>query len=273
MTHSDGCWIDPQQGTMLSHPEVMARAAEASVVLLGEQHDRADHHAWQLHVAAGLLALRGHVALGFEMFPARLDPVLSDWVAGRLCEEEFLLRAEWGTVWGYPSELYMPLFRFCRMFRLPMLGLNCRRDLVRDIGAEGWEGIAEEARDGLTPAIAASPEYRRYLFGVTGGKRPDRKAQDPMDPAFDRFVRAQQVWDRAFACRIAAARAVQNAPLIIGIIGRGHLDFRGGTPAQLQALGIEDCVVLLPHDKGPVASGIGDAVFCLPKDASKPDSA
>ena len=37
----------------------------------------------------------------------------------------------------------------------------------------------------LSPAVPAGPDYRRYLFEVTGGVRPNRKAQDPQDPAFD----------------------------------------------------------------------------------------
>ncbi|WFE74007.1 ChaN family lipoprotein [Roseinatronobacter sp. S2] len=263
MSDTGGQWTDPKTGAAMSHADVMARAAQAPVVLLGEQHDRADHHQWQLHVAAGIVARHSRAVMGFEMFPARLDAVLADWVAGRLSEEDFLRQVEWGTVWGFPPELYMPLFRFCRMFRLPMIGLNCRRDLVREIGAGGWDSVAPDAREGLTPAVPATPQYRRYLFDVTGGERPDRQAKGPMDPAFDRFVRAQQVWDRAFACRIAAARQVDDPPLVIAIIGRGHLEYRGGTPAQLRALGISDAVVLLPQDTGPVEKGIGDAVFCL----------
>ena len=257
-------WLLPDTGTTLTHAAMMARAARAPVVLLGERHDRADNHRWQMHVAAGLLAHHDNMAMGFEMFPARLNPVLADWVAGRLDEEAFLERAEWGTVWGFPAALYMPLFHFCRAHGVEMLGLNCRRDLVREVGAGGWEAVTEDAREGLTPAVPATPEYRRYLFDVTGGPRPDRAAKSSEDPAFDRFVRAQQVWDRAFTCRIADVRARPGAPLVVGIIGRGHLEFRGGTPAQLDALGIPESMVLLPHDTGrPVLPGIADGLFTM----------
>lgn len=255
-------WLLPDTGTTLPHAAMMTRAARAPVVLLGESHDRADNHRWQMHTAAGLLAHHDHMAMGFEMFPARLDPVLAEWVAGRLDEAAFLERAEWGTVWGFDAALYMPLFHFCRAHGVEMLGLNCRRDLVREVGAGGWEAVPEDAREGLTPACPATPEYRRFLFDITGGPRPDRAAKSPDDPAFDRFVRAQQVWDRAFACRIAQARARVNPPLVVGIIGRGHLEYRGGTPAQLADLGIADAMVLLPHDAGrAVQPGMADALF------------
>lgn len=257
-----GAWRDPATGAALAHPAAMARAAAAGVVLLGESHDRADHHRWQLSVMAGLLAHRADMVAGFEMFPAAADPVLADWVAGRLGEAEFLERVEWGRVWGFAADLYLPLFRFCRLHRVAMIGLNCDRGLVRRVGAEGWEAIPESEREGITPAAPATEAYRRYLFEMTGGRREGRAAQHPMDPAFDRFVRAQQAWDRAFACRIADARARPGAPLVVGIIGRGHLEYRGGTPRQLEDLGVSGAMVLLPMDAGSeVPEGIGDAVF------------
>jgi uncharacterized iron-regulated protein len=260
-----GRWIDPATGEPVAHQEVLKKSAKASVVLLGEQHDKAAQHRWQLHVLAGLLALRSDLAVGYEMFPARLDPVLARWVAGDYEREDtFLSEAEWGTVWGFPSELYLPLFRFCRQFRIPMHGLNCRRALVTEVGKLGWDAIAEEDRDGVTPSLAATSAYRRYLFELTGGGPPNRKAQGPDDPAMDRFVRAQQVWDRAFACRIAALRDAPEPPLVAGIIGRGHLEFGHGTPAQLADLNVGSVVVLLPHaGSEPPREGLADAVFCM----------
>jgi uncharacterized iron-regulated protein len=262
---TSGDWITPGSGAQLSHSEVIARASTASCVLLGETHDRADIHRWQMHVAAGILAHRRDIVLGFEMFPARLNPVLAEWVAGGLDEDTFLTNVEWTTVWNFPPELYMPIFRFCRDFGIEMIGLNCRRGLVSEVGKLGWDGIDETAREGLTPAAPATAEYRRFLFDITGGQREGRKAQSPDDPAFDRFVRAQQTWDRAFACRIADRIAAPDAPLVIGIIGRGHLEFKRGTPFQLDDLGVEGVSVLLPTDSAtPHHLDQADALCYMP---------
>lgn len=260
-----GEWFVPGTGTSLAYPDVLARAARAPAVLLGETHDRADIHRWQMHVSAGLLGCGRPLVMGFEMFPARLNPVLAEWVAGGLSETAFLERAEWGEVWNFPPDLYLPLFRFCRDTGTEMIGLNCRRALVSEVGKLGWDNIEEEAREGLTPARSATPEYRQYLFEVTGGARPDRQAKSAEDPAFDRFVRAQQTWDRSFACRIATRAKQDDEPLVIGIIGRGHLEFRGGTPFQLDDLGLNGAAVLLPWDKDmPHMKGQGDALCCMP---------
>lgn len=260
-----GSWFIPGSDTPMPYRDLLARAAASQCVLLGESHDRADNHRWQMHVCAGLLAHRSDIVLGFEMFPARLNPVLAEWVAGELCEAEFATRAEWGTVWGFDLELYMPIFRFARDMGLEMIGLNCRRSLVREVGKGGWDSIPEEDREGLSPAAPASAAYRSYLFDLTGGRRDGRAAQSAEDPAFDRFIRAQQTWDRAFACRISERQRKPDAPLVVGVIGRGHLEFRGGTPAQLDDLGISDTLVLLPHDAGnPTMQGQADALCQMP---------
>jgi hypothetical protein len=105
-----------------------------------------------------------------------------------------------------------------------MLALNCNRPLVTRVGKEGWDAIPEDERDGLTPAAEATVAYREYLFGL-GLSRSPTKPVSAMDPTLDRFIRAQQTWDRAFACNIARAIAQPDPPLVIGIIGRGHLEY------------------------------------------------
>ena len=67
---------------------------------------------------------------------------------------------------------------------------------------------------------------------------------------------------------------VSVTPLVIGIIGRGHLEYGHGTPYQWRDLGIEDIAVLLPTDRAchEAASldGIADAIFRL--DTPEPPS-
>ena len=122
---------------------LLAELATRPVVLLGESHDNAEHHRWQLHTIAALHALQPNLVLGFEMFPRRVQKALDEWVAGELSEEEFLKRSEWNRVWGFDARLYMPIFDFARMHRVPMIALNVDRDLVARVGERGWAGIPE----------------------------------------------------------------------------------------------------------------------------------
>lgn len=146
-----------------------------------------------------------------------------------------------------------------------MLALNCHRPLVTRVGKEGWDAVPENERDGLTPSAPATMAYRRYLAGL----RFDRSASGEVDVSVvtDRFIRAQQTWDRAFACNIARALEVAEPPLVVGIIGRGHLEYGHGTPYQLRDLSVSSIGVLLStardHHEAPPLAGIADAVFRL----------
>lgn len=256
VTHPPATWIDPTTGAVLDPLTLMGRMAAMQAVLLGETHDVAEIHRWQLQVATCLHLLRPDLQLGFEMFPRRVQPILDRWVAGEMGTEDFLAQVEWQRVWGFPPELYLPLFHFCRQQRVKMLALNCERPLVTRIGRDGWEAVPEAEREGMTPAAPATPAHRAHLAHLTGRTEAE---------VTDRFIRAQQVWDRAFACAIR--QALEQAPLVVGIIGRGHCEFGHGTPHQLRDLGVTRIGVLLPSEAevvDPVAMrGIGDALFRL----------
>ena len=259
--HPRASWIDPATGQRVAHGEMLRRVATRRAVLLGESHDIAEIHRWQLHVACGLHALQPDMAIGVEMFPRRLQPVLDRWVAGELATEDFLREAEWDAVWGFPPEIYLPLFHFCRQFRIPMLALNCRRQLVRTVGQQGWAGVLPDEEDGVSLPVPATDAYRRYLFDITGGA--GGRAAAPDAERFDRFVQAQQTWDRAFADNIL--RGLGRRSLVVGIIGRGHLEYGHGTPVQLRDLGVKEVAVLLPSERDSydraANAGIADAVF------------
>lgn len=267
VAHQRATWLDPHSGETLAPRALYQRLAGRQAVLLGETHDVAEIHRWQMHVIAALHTLRPQIAVGFEMFPKRVQGALDDWVAGKLSVDQFLLRSEWNKVWRFDPEAYLPIFHFCRQHAIPMLGLNCERGLVRSVGRLGWDGVPEAEREGITRPATATMAYRRFLFDITGGGRPDRKSKSAEDAEFDSFVNAQQTWDRAFACRIADWLEAHPGHLVVGIIGRGHLDYGGGTPHQLRDLGIADPAVLCPAFEAEIdldkAAGIGEAVYRL----------
>lgn len=255
--HPRARWMNPTTGALLDAAPLMRRLASRRAVLLGERHDIAEIHRWQLQVTTCLHLLEPRLAVGFEMFPRRLQPVLDRWVAGEFTTAEFLREVEWEKVWGFPPEIYLPLLHFCRQQGVRMLALNCHRPLVTRIGQEGWDAVPEEERDGMTPAAAPTPGHRAYISWLTG--RPEAEITD-------RFLRAQQVWDRAFACNIAAALE-GGVPLVVNIIGHGHLDFGHGTPHQLAALGVTEVSVLRTSEAATLDTQdwarIAEAVFRL----------
>ena len=130
--------------------------AKNAVVLLGESHTDADHHLWELHTIAALHGRGANLVIGFEAFPRRVQPVLDDWVAGKLTDDEFLKASEWRQVWGYDAALYMPIFQFARLNRIPMKALNVERNLVAKVGQQGWEAVPNSEREGVSDPAPAS---------------------------------------------------------------------------------------------------------------------
>ncbi len=262
-------------------PQVIRTAAESDVVLLGEQHDDEDHHRWQLHTLAALHAQRPDMAIGFEAFPRRVQPVLDRWVAGELDAAAFLTQAEWQKVWNLPPQLYLPLFEFARIHRIPMFAMNVERELTRAVAASGWDAVPETRREGIGRPAQPSPAYVDALFEIYRqhplAGRDKSKAPSRDDPAFQRFVESQTVWDRAMA--EAAAERLANAPgarrpLVVGIAGNGHLRNGFGVPHQLRALGVTRVTTLLPvdlpQDCKSLVAGLADAVFALPEGRAAP---
>ncbi len=273
--------MDPANGRQLSHQDVVAAAAKAEIVLLGEAHDQADHHRWQLSVLAGLLAKADNLVVGFEAFPRSVQPALETWVEGDWSRDTFLEEVRWSEVWGMEPELYLPLFDFARLYRLPMVALNVERKLVSRVGQEGWAAVPADEREGLGDPQPASKAYRLSLGkvyqqhipskpkdGEHGSEGEELTLEEVMAlPAFDRFVEAQLTWDRAMAEALADARARTGAPQVVGIVGSGHLQNGYGIPHQLADLGIEDVAVLLPVTPEAACAdpdpGLADAVFVI----------
>jgi uncharacterized iron-regulated protein len=251
----------------------LAQLARRRVVLLGEDHDSAEHHRWQLYTISALHALNPDLVLGFEMFPRRVQSALDDWTAGRLTEAQLLARTEWSKVWGLDPQLYLPIFHFARMHRVPMVALNIDRTLVRRIGEQGWNAVPAEAREGVSDPAPPSPAYREALYGSwlehLPPDHPARKrgltAADLAAPEFTHFVESMQVWDRAMAQAIATQLQSMRPSFVVALMGAGHVREGHGVPHQLRDLGIQDIAALLPWEARQgcdgLASGVADAVF------------
>lgn len=283
-----GCLV-PAAWTTLDKPpmkpaaaaDIMEEMARRDVVLLGEYHDEDDHHRWQVHTLAALHVQRPNMVIGFEMFPRRLQPVLDRWVKGELTLKQFLVESEWDKVWNAPPELYVPLFQFARINRIPMVALNVDNTLNKAVREKGWDKVPEAEREGVSRPAAPPEAYREFLFevyrghgsvhGAKGDKSDKDRKASKADPGFRHFVESQTTWDRAMAealaQRILPAQGADK-PLAVGIVGSGHLRFGHGIPHQLRDLGVKNVgtLVAMPADTEckELPPGLADAVFALP---------
>ena len=284
--HHVAQWLDPANGDVVQVEEVFDRLASARIVLLGEAHTTVAHHRWQLYMLSALHSRHANLIVGFEMLPRRVQSSLDGWSAGKLTEEEFLEQSEWQKVWGYDADLYLPLLHFARLNRLPTVALNIDRKLVSQVSQQGWQALDEAQRNGLSDPAPASDAYRdslaelyaykQILSDASEGDDSDEPDMDEIlsSDAFSNFVDAQLTWDRAMAEALAAAHRRDPKSIVVGIVGRGHLEYGYGIPHQLADMGIDDVDVLLPLDStatcDPLPADLASAVFVVDAESETP---
>ncbi|MCC7049235.1 MAG: ChaN family lipoprotein [Alphaproteobacteria bacterium] len=262
-----GRWLEPGRTKPTDTEQMIDEAVDRRIVLMGEVHEQAEHQRWVLHTIAALYGRRPDMVLGFEAFPRRAQPVLDRWVAGELDERSFLAASEWYRVWGYDPTPYLPIFHFARQNRVRMVALNVDRAVVARVGREGLAQVPPAEREGVGDPSPARPAYVDRLGEVYRQHQEgaDAPRPDPLDPRFLRFVDAQLLWDRAMAEALNAASRARKEPLVVALMGAGHLENRDGVPHQLAALGRKDAYVLLPWNEGrdcaQLRKGFADAVF------------
>jgi uncharacterized iron-regulated protein len=247
------------------------------VVLLGEAHANLEHHRWQLQMLASLHTLHPDMVIGFEMFPRRVQKALDKWVAGSLSVAEFLDAADWKHGWSIDAKAYLPLFHFARMNQIPMVALNIDSHLRKEISLRGFDSLLEDKFKGVTRPAEPSDAYLEYLMPIYKKHDRNNKNKDEIstdDSDFQRFVRGQQLWDRAMAQAIYSVLTRPGRPLVVGIMGAGHIRYGYGVPHQLIDLGIEDVAMLLPWESNKaceqLVTGLADAVFGVASYAADP---
>ncbi|MBI3776970.1 MAG: ChaN family lipoprotein [Gammaproteobacteria bacterium] len=274
-----GRYFHPALQQTVPVAETLRRVSKRRVVLLGEHHDNAEHHRWQLHTVAALAAIRPKIALGLEMVPRRLQPVLDRWSQGQLSEDEFVKQLDWDAIWSFDIQYYLPLFHLARMQRIPLYALNVERELFTRVTREGWDAIPQNLREGVTTPAPASKEYLRFLAASFLGHNPPDASSTGTTAAQDgekflRFVQGQLLWDRAMADGLAEVAQSVNPPLVIGVMGSGHLVNRYGVPDQLKQLAVTDVAVLVPWDAhfdcAQLNRNFADGVFGLDIEVEPP---
>lgn len=251
--------VDPRSGAILDEDALAARLRAARVILVAEQHPNPHDHAAQLEVLKRVHALDRSVALGLEMLPAPAQPLLDQYLAGTLDEEDFQKAVDWEHAWGFPFGLYAPVLRFCKAHGLRVYALNAPRALVRAVSKGGLDQLAEAERaqlPALDPGPAAHREMVREAFGAHGRGRFN-------DARFERFYAAQLVWDETMAEGAARVLRGDGAPRrVVLLAGEGHTR-PYAVPLRIERRGAGPCLTVVPLFADEVDDARADQVADL----------
>lgn len=167
-------------------PAMLKDLGTVRLVFIGELHDNAGHHQAQLQVIRALHEAGVPVTIGLEMFRRDSQGALDLWTKGSLSEPGFekIFAQNW-SLWP----LYRDIFRFARQAKIPMIGLNIRRNITEQVAKAGFGSLSAEQRGDL-PLVRCdvAPEYQAYIRRVLG----EHVHNGVM---FRNFCEAQMVWD------------------------------------------------------------------------------
>ncbi len=210
---------------------------KSDVVYVGETHDQPADHEAQLEALKAMRIARGsRIAVGFEMLDQTLQPVLDDYAAGRITQEEFLKRVDWKKAWGFDFALYKPLFDFIAAHKLRALALNVPRGTVAKIARAGLASLTPDEKSYLPEPVEISKNkrYNEYLKASFAGH-----GDNPMAKMFtlDNYLASMAAWNEGMGARVADFAAANPGWSVLVIAGNGHVIYNAAIPASVKARG------------------------------------
>lgn len=215
---------------------MMSDLGSSRVVFVGEFHDQRDHHRLQMQIIRELHLQGRQLAIGFEMFDLEKQPVLDEWVAGKVSLQEFVDRYRQG--WSINWAEYDQIMLFARNNGIPMVALDAPADIVQLVTRFGSAGLHPGARLRLPVGVTTEilPSYRKFMA------RAFRTHQIP-DHMFDNFCAAQGVRNSTMARRISGYLAENPRRTMVVVAGVGHA-MRRAVPAAVSDPGLSTRIVI-----------------------------
>ncbi len=236
-------WIDLAEGEPVAFGQMLDDLAGSRVIYLGERHTVGRQHQAQTQILAQLAARKVPLVLGLEQIEAVQQPIVDRFNRGELDFAQLAAALQWSQRWrGY--EQYRPLLDVARQHGVPVLALNARSEVVRQIArCGGLAKLSAEMRRELPGQIELDdPPYRRLLemqLAVHMAATPERMR--PMIEA--QIARDEQMADRLVAF-LQSERGRGRTAVVV--CGSGHVAYGLATVARVRRRmpGVQDRIVL-----------------------------
>jgi len=244
--------LDLRTGAAMTPQDLLTRLGKPARVIIGEQHDNADHHAVQLWLLQNLGEKRSQGSLLLEMLTpdqqARVDGVR------RALKPPADLAVELAWRDGWDWNLYGPIVRFALSQPYPLQTAN-----LDDTEIRGFYRKPPILKGERSSVASVRNELARQISDSHCGLLPQSQM-----PA---MVAVQQQRDRRMAVRLLAA----PAPALL-LAGAFHARKDIGVPLHMLDLGAPEAptVLMLAEQGSEVTPGMADYVWFTPA-TPKPD--
>lgn len=221
--------IHAPTGVTVNEAEMLAAVTDARIVYVGETHDNPAAHRVQLAVIEAMVERwPGQVSIGMEMFTPKQQPVLDRWVAGELSEKAFLKESAWHSVWSMDFAYYRDILLYARGHRIPVIGLNADKDLIKAIGRNTPEEMPAADRDRLPELDLNDPYQTAMVTAIYGGHAAG-------DNHLAGFQRVQTLWDETMAENIVEhlLTCLDGSRRMVVLAGGNHVRYGFGIPRRV----------------------------------------
>lgn len=216
-------------GYYVSEAQMMTALADARIVYVGETHDNPASHRLELAVLKAMdERYPGRMALGMEMFTPAQQKTLDRWVAGELSEKEFLKQSHWYDQWRMDFEYYQALLDFARERRIPVIGLNAEKSLVKTLARKDVSELSEEERRQVPQMDMTDRYHREMVKSIYGG-------HEKGNSHLEGFLRVQTLWDETMAeniARLMESPEGENRRMVV-VAGGNHVRHGFGIPRRV----------------------------------------
>lgn len=227
---------DTKAKQFVTFPEFAKVVATKDLVFFGEQHDDPATHAAEHAVLAAIGERREHVVLSLEMFERDVQPLVDQYLAGRISEANFLAGSR---PWDRYVTDYRPMIELSRVHGWTVVAANVPRRLATGVSRVGLKMLdtlnaADKkfvAREHSCPKDAYYEKFAETMKGHgAGGGPPTASDAAMMASMTDKFYQAQCVKDEAMGEAIADAwKKAPKGAVVFQVDGAFHSDFGLGT--------------------------------------------
>lgn len=265
-----------REGSTAKWDAIVAAAAQADVVLIGENHG----HELGLATAAALfedvLKQRPEAVLALEFLERDQQAAVDDYLSG-VTDEAGFAKAANRTPSSYPGG-HRAMVEAAKAAGRPVIAANSPRRYVRVAKSDGYDklkGLGQEQRRLYRiPDALPTGHYRDEFAKIMGmvhaeapkeGQAADATPPVPeWTPEVEASFRSQSLWDWTMGESVSLALG-RGSPVFL-VVGRFHVDHDGGTVQAVRAMSpVARILTISFQDKeapaAPDANGPADFVF------------
>lgn len=229
--------VQTSNGTTVSAAEAADALKTYDVVFVGELHDHIANHLAEMALLRALQTRVPAIVLSMEQFERDVQPVVNDYLAGRIGEETLKSK---GRAWDNYVEAYRPLVEFAKDHALDVIAANAPARLVRCVGREGIGFLSKlpaAQREQVAAQLHAEDgPYKQKFLNFLGGDAAHGQAGngESAKAAADNSFAAQVTRDDTMAESIATYLHANPGRMVLHVTGVFHVEDRLGTIERLK---------------------------------------